>query len=115
MESLLISIGSILCALAINGILIPKGFYGAGFTGIALLVHYMAPAFPVSLVYLAINIPVFGIGWIYVGRHFFYYSIAGMLIFTAAVEWIHFPIPVNEQILCALLAGILMGTGSGSS
>ncbi len=110
---MLISIGSVLCALAINGILIPKGFYGAGFTGIALLVHYMVPALPVSLVYLAINIPVFGIGWIYVGRRFFYYSIAGMLIFTAAVEWIHFPIPVNDQILCALLAGILMGTGSG--
>jgi len=110
---LLISFGSILCALSINGILIPKGFYGAGFTGIALLVHYVAPALPVALVYLTINIPLFGIGWIYVGRRFFYYSIAGMLIFTAAVEWIHFPVPVNDQILNALLAGILMGTGSG--
>ena len=110
---LLISLGSALCALSINGILIPKGFYGAGFTGIALLVHYVAPALPVALIYLAINIPVFGIGWIYVGRRFFYYSIAGMLIFTAAVEWIHFPVPVNDQILNALLAGILMGTGSG--
>ena len=110
---LLISLGSALCALSINGILIPKGFYGAGFTGIALLVHYVSPALPVALIYLAINIPVFGIGWIYVGRRFFFYSIAGMLIFTAAVEWIHFPIPVNDQIMNALLAGILMGTGSG--
>ncbi len=111
---LLISLGSVLCALSINGILIPKGFYGAGFTGIALLVHYVAPALPVALIYLAINIPVFGIGWIYVGRRFFYYRIAGMLIFTAAVEWVHFPVPVNDQILNALLAGILMGTGSGT-
>ena len=110
---LLISLGSVLCALSINGILIPKGFYGAGFTGIALLVHYMAPALPLALIYLAINIPVFGIGWIYVGRRFFFYSIAGMLIFTAAIEWIHFPVPVNDQILNALFAGILMGTGSG--
>jgi len=110
---LLITLGSILCALSINGILIPKGFYGAGFTGIALLVHYVAPALPVALIYLTINIPLFGIGWAYVGRRFFYYSIAGMLIFTAAVEWIHFPVPVNDQILNALLAGILMGTGSG--
>ena len=110
---LLISLGSVLCALSINGILIPKGFYGAGFTGIALLVHYVAPALPVSLIYLTINIPLFGVGWKYVGRRFFYYSIVGMLIFTAAVEWVHFPVPVNDQILNALLAGILMGTGSG--
>ena len=110
---LLISLGSVLCALSINGILIPKGFYGAGFTGIALLVHYVAPALPVALIYLTINIPLFGVGWTYVGRRFFYYSIVGMLIFTAAVEWVHFPVPVNDQILNALLAGILMGTGSG--
>ena len=110
---LLISLGSVLCALSINGILIPKGFYGAGFTGIALLVHYVAPALPVALIYLTINIPLFGVGWKYVGRRFFYYSIVGMLIFTAAVEWVHFPVPVNDQILNALLAGILMGTGSG--
>ena len=77
----LISIGSVLCALSINGILIPKGFYGAGFTGIALLVHYMVPAVPVALVYFVINIPVFGIGWIYVGRRFFLLQYRGHAYF----------------------------------
>ena len=76
-----ISLGSSLCALAINGILIPKGFYRAGFTGIALLVHYIAPALPVLLIYLVLNIPVFGIGWIYVGRCFFYYKILPARLF----------------------------------
>ena len=39
----LITIGSVLCALAVNGILIPKQFLNAGFTGLALMIHYLFP------------------------------------------------------------------------
>lgn len=110
---LLMSVGSIFCAMAINGILVPHGFYGAGFTGIAILIHYLTPAFPVAIIYLIINVPVFGMGWKYVGRRFFLYSLAGTIIFTAAVEWVRYPFPIKDPILCALFAGILMGMGSG--
>jgi uncharacterized membrane-anchored protein YitT (DUF2179 family) len=110
---MLISAGSFICALSINGILVPQGFFGAGFTGIAIVVHYISPALPLALIYLILNIPMFGMGWMYVGRRFFCYSIAGMIIFTAAVQWVHYPIPIKDPILSALFAGILMGTGSG--
>ena len=109
----LMALGSALCALSINGILVPKGFYGAGLTGIALLIHYAVPALSVALVYMILNIPIFALGWMYVGKRFFFYSLAGMFIFTAAVKWIRVPIPVEDPILSALFAGILMGTGSG--
>jgi uncharacterized membrane-anchored protein YitT (DUF2179 family) len=52
-------------------------------------------------------------GWKYVGRRFFLYSVAGTAIFSAAVEWIVVPIPVQDPLLCALLAGIIMGAGNG--
>jgi len=109
----LMALGSALCALSINGILVPKGFYGAGLTGIALLIHYAVPALSVALVYMILNIPIFALGWMYVGKRFFFYSLGGMFIFTAAVKWVHVPIPVEDPILSALFAGILMGTGSG--
>ena len=41
---LLITVGSVLCALAIKGILIPKQFLAGGVTGVALLVHYIFSA-----------------------------------------------------------------------
>ncbi len=110
---MLISVGSFICALSVNGILVPQGFFGAGFTGIAILAHYMVPASPLALIYLIINIPMFGMGWMYVGRRFFFYSMAGLVIFTAAVEWVHYPFAIKDPILSALFAGILMGTGSG--
>lgn len=110
---ILLAAGSVICCIAVNGILIPQHFFGAGFTGMALVIHYLFPAFPVSLLYLALNIPVFLLGWRYVGRRFFLYSIAGMLFFSGALAWIHVAIPLQDKVLGALLAGIIMGLGSG--
>ncbi|MBN1105980.1 MAG: YitT family protein [Deltaproteobacteria bacterium] len=110
---ILILAGSVVCAASVNGILIPQGFFGAGFTGLALVVHYLVPALPVSGLYFVLNIPVFILGWKYVGRRFFLYSIAGLLLFTGTLEWVHVAIPVQDKILCALLAGIIMGVGTG--
>ena len=41
----LITLGSVLCAVAVNGILIPHQFFAAGFTGVALIIHYFVPSF----------------------------------------------------------------------
>lgn len=109
----LLSFGSTLCAVCINGILIPQHFFGAGFTGLALVMHYLAPSLPVAMLYFILNIPVFCLGWIYVGRRFFFYSIAGMFIFTCAMLFIHFDVPVHDKILSAILGGIITGVGAG--
>ena len=109
----LMSLGSALCAVAINGILIPQQFYGAGFAGVSLVIHYLVPTLPVAALYFILNVPIFTLGWMYVGRRFFLYSIAGMLIFTSALAWVHVSLPVHDKILSALLAGIIVGAGSG--
>ena len=62
----LISLGSVLCAVAVNGILIPQKFLSAGFTGLALAIHYLVPYLPVSYLYLLLNIPLFILGRKYV-------------------------------------------------
>ncbi|MBL7177933.1 MAG: YitT family protein, partial [Desulfobacteraceae bacterium] len=60
-----------------------------------------------------LNVPLFALGWMHVGRRFFLYSIAGMLIYSGALAWIHISVPIHDKILSAILAGIIMGTGSG--
>jgi uncharacterized membrane-anchored protein YitT (DUF2179 family) len=109
----LIALGSSLCALAINGILIPKGYVSGGVTGVALLIYYLFPYAPVAVIYFLLNLPLFAVGWIYVGRRFFLYSLAGMVIFSAAVAWVQIPIHIENPILATLLAGIITGGGSG--
>jgi uncharacterized membrane-anchored protein YitT (DUF2179 family) len=109
----LITSGSLICALAINGILIPHGFLSGGFVGMTLIIHYLIPILPVSLLYFVLNIPVYCLGWMYIGKRFFLYSVAGMIIFSLAVAWIHVTIPVHDKMLAAVFAGIISGAGGG--
>ena len=82
----LITLGSVLCAVAVNGILIPQRFVSGGVTGLALVIHYLLPSAPISVLYFLLNIPLFAFGWIFVGRRFFFYSLAGMVVFSGALQ-----------------------------
>jgi uncharacterized membrane-anchored protein YitT (DUF2179 family) len=109
----LITAGSVICAVAVNSILIPKQFLAGGITGLAMLIHYLLPFVPVGVVYFVLNIPIFVFGWMFVGKRFFFYSIAGMVIYSLAVL-IPFPeITIQDRLLNALSAGIITGVGSG--
>ena len=110
---LLIFAGCILCATALKGILVPKQFLAGGITGLSLLVHYVLPSLPLGLIYFILNIPLFVIGWLFVGRRFFFYSLAGVFIFSAVIFGPYPVIPIEDMILSALAAGILTGAGSG--
>jgi uncharacterized membrane-anchored protein YitT (DUF2179 family) len=109
----LIALGSALCALAVNGILVPRQFLSGGFTGLALIIHYLSPTLPLGALYFALNVPNFAFGWKFVGQRFFLYSVAGMVIFSVAIQIVHIDLPVYDQLLSALLAGIIVGVGSG--
>jgi len=103
----------VLVAVAINGILIPHQFVSGGFTGVALVIHYLFQSFPLSWLYFLLNVPIFILGWAFVGRRFFFYSIVGMVVFSAAIAWVHVPVPIHDKILSAILAGIITGIGAG--
>lgn len=109
----LLVLGSLLCGVAINGILIPHRFVSGGVTGAALVIHYLLPSLPVAALYLAANVPLFLAGWFFISRRFFLYSIVGMVLFTAAVAWVDVHVPIQDRLLAALLAGLIQGTGSG--
>lgn len=109
----LISAGSVLCALAINGILIPQHFVTGGITGISLIIHNCFPFLNVGLIFILLNIPLFALAWMAVGRRFFFYSLIGSLSVSLCLGFIHLSIPLEDKMLNALLAGILSGAGVG--
>ncbi len=109
----LITAGSLLCAAAINGIIIPNQFLAGGVSGLSLFIHYLFPAVPVGVANFLLNIPLFVVGWLFVGRRFFLYSLAGMTIFSAALL-VKVPVfPIHDALLKVLTAGIITGVGSG--
>jgi uncharacterized membrane-anchored protein YitT (DUF2179 family) len=87
-----------------------------GFTGITLLLYFLCDIDP-SYTNLALNIPLFFIGWKLLGRHTFLYTIIG----TIAVSFflwvfqrytIYMPLK-HDMTLAALFAGVFIGVGLG--
>ncbi len=109
----LLVLGSLLCGVSINGILIPHRFVSGGVTGLALVIHYLLPPVPVAVIYVLANVPLFIAGWFFISRRFFLYSVVGMLLFAGAVAWVDIDVPIRDKLLAALLAGLIQGAGSG--
>ena len=109
----LITAGSLLCAFSINGIVVPHHFLSGGFSGISLVIHYLEPRLTLQVIYFLLNIPVFALGWMFVGRRFFIYSIAGMVIYSLALALKLPPFPELDMLSSAVLAGIISGAGTG--
>jgi len=109
----LMSAGSALIGVGVNGVLVPHRFVSGGVTGLSLLVHYLVPSLSVALIYAVANVPLFLSGWFFVSRRFFLYSIVGTLLFSAAIAFVDVTVAVHDKLPAAILAGLIMGAGSG--
>ena len=109
----LIISGCVLCAIAINGILIPQHFATSGITGIALIIHKKLPSVNIGVIYFLCNVPLFALAWMAVGRRFFFFSLVGMASLSLSVAFIQIPVHLEDKILNALWAGLISGTGVG--
>ena len=112
-DFLLIAVGCFLCAIAINGILIPQHFATGGITGLALVIHRKIPSLNFGIIYFLINLPLFAFAWMAVGRRFLFYSLVGMAALSLSVAIVNIPIHLDDKILNALWAGLISGTGVG--
>jgi len=104
-------IGSLICAVAVNSFLIPNGFISSGMTGVALIIYYKFPVISVGIIYFLISIPVFFLGWTFVGLRFIIYTIWGMVLYSVMLYLVHFQINLNDNMLSAVTAGAITGLG----
>lgn len=109
----LISLGSVLFAIGLKSISIPHGFITGGFSGVGLLLYYTVGKMSPGVWYFLINIPIFILGWIFVSRRFFYYSIYGMIVISACIDLLNLTIPIQDHFLALLSGGTLIGAGGG--
>ncbi|MDL2275378.1 YitT family protein [Desulfosarcina sp. OttesenSCG-928-G10] len=109
----LISLGATVFAVGVKAIAIPHAFVTGGISGVTLLIYYTTGLLSPGLWYLLINIPIFLVGWIYVSRRFFFYSLYGMAFVSLAMDLVNFRLPIQEPMLAVLAGGVLMGAGVG--
>jgi len=113
--------GTAIYAFGLHMFVIPNQFMEGGVTGITILLNYMFGLAP-SIMTLVINIPLFIIGWRFIGRSAMLYTIGGTLSLSLFL-WIMellidrgliLPFHTEQDyFLATLYAGVTLGAGLG--
>lgn len=108
-----IILGTLLIAIATNGILLPNQLLSGGVNGISML-FYLLFDFKVSLLVILINIPIFILGLLFLRKTYLAYSLFGMLMLSFWLEvTAGIYIPTDNTLTILVVAGLLHGIGTG--
>ena len=114
LEYLGLTAGILLMALGLSVFLVPGQIIAGGVSGIAIIVYFLS-GFPVGLLMLLINIPIFIIALKTLGVSLIFRSLFGIILFSISVDFIQqFDILVTDDLLLsAIYGGVLIGLGLG--
>ena len=109
-----ITVGSLVFALGFDMFLVPNQIGAGGISGLAMVVNAFVPALSVGAFSVLVNIPLFLAGYRFVGRKFFWGSLAGMLISSVLIDALaDIPLVPTEPLMGAIFGGLLVGAGCG--
>ncbi len=109
-----IILGSAVFALGFDLFLVPHQIGAGGISGLAVVINSLLPMVSVGMLSLIINIPLFIAGYRFVGKAFFWGSLAGMAISSVLIDVFSLiPDPGCEPLLGAVFGGIMVGAGCG--
>ena len=110
-----ITVGSILYAIAFDWFYTPNAIGFGGITGVGQVVNAFIPAIPIGMFVLVINIPLFILGWKFIGGHLLVTSLYSMVVSSVAVDAFALIIDFQpmDQMLAAVCGGALIGLSLG--
>lgn len=109
----LLTTGSIIYIIGMNGVVIHHNFIPGGLYGVCLFIYYKTGLLSPGTWYLALNIPLFILGWIYISRRFLLYTIYSVVVIFCASEFITVNFGITNQLYAAIAGGFICGAGSG--
>lgn len=106
-------VGSFIFALGLNYFIIANGLAEGGFTGLALIIHYLT-GWPVGVVLITLNIPLLLLGWSRWGLPFIFKTLLSVLTISVVVDLTgQFRFITGDFLLAALYGGVFSGVGIG--
>ncbi|MGL4874688.1 MAG: YitT family protein [Clostridium sp.] len=116
-EYSIITIGMVLVVIAIQFFFIPNNITGGGVTGISVVICEYFQGLNVGLVMGILNIILFGVAFIFIGRNFggkTIYAAMGISCISWIVEEFFTPVAFTNDLMLATIAGsLLLGGGLG--
>ncbi|HLR52147.1 MAG TPA: YitT family protein [Candidatus Avamphibacillus sp.] len=112
-ELLFVLIGATLVGLSYNTFLLPAKLAAGGLSGVSTILYEMYSWSP-ALTQVIMNIPIFIIGWVTLGKEFSGKTVVGTF-WVPFVIWLSEDIPytVTNPLLGAIYGGIVLGIGLG--
>ncbi|PKR78322.1 hypothetical protein CEY16_00760 [Halalkalibacillus sediminis] len=115
---LIVIIGALFNAIALNFFLIQANVYASGFTGVAQMSSSIFKDFldldvSTGILLFILNIPVAILGWLKVGKGFTVYSVISVAFTTIFLETLPLTNLAEDILLNAVFGGLLAGVGVG--
>lgn len=110
-----ITLGSLLYALAYNIFYAPNLVAMGGLTGLGQVINALVPALPVGTMVFVMNVPLFFLGWKYIGGHLLVSSLYAMTFSSFAIDLMDmvYRFPPMDTMLAGIFGGALLGLGIG--
>lgn len=111
-ETIMIIIGALFIAIGTAFFLLPNQLSSGGFSGITTIIYYLI-GFPMGTTMIIINLPLFIIALLKIGKRFFFKALVGtavLSIFLNAFEGVS--AITHDRLLASIYGGILIGIGT---
>ena len=108
------AIGCAIFALGFDLFLLPGGMNAGGLSGLAMVLVELTGVGSVGTVTALMNIPLFILAGMKIGKKFFFGSFFGMVFSSVFIDlFILLPVPQVEPLIGALYGGVICGAGLG--
>ncbi len=97
----------------------PNDLNAGGISGLAAIIVQLInpdgtiPLLSVGTLTILINLPLFAIGGVKIGKRFFFGSLLGLGISSMAIDYLPIGLILGEPLLAALYGGVVTGFGLG--
>lgn len=110
---IMLTIGVMVAAFALETFLIPNTILDGGVTGISIIISRLSHI-PLSILVLICNVPFIYVGYKNLGKSFLVRTIYSMILFSLMLHFFEVIAPVTDEILLAtVFGGMILGAGVG--
>ena len=110
---ILITLGAVMSAVALELILIPNSMIDGGMNGISIIINTLFGG-SLGIIIFLVNLPFLILGYKQLGKKFIIKAGYGMILFSILLEVCHNYTPlIDDTLLATVYGGILLGVGCG--
>jgi uncharacterized membrane-anchored protein YitT (DUF2179 family) len=113
-----INIGLLIMTVGLYFFLMPSNLAVGGATGLAMILNYLIPSIPMGIILATLNVILFIVAFVAIGKDFGGYTIYSSFAFSAMIAIFEYIIPMKapftDDLFINLIFGILIsGVGMG--